>query len=160
MDRDGKPPLVRTNRFFGLCLVLCLAALYVWLIQDPNFDRELYDGFSLGFFPTLSVAMMALFAAVLIFDGHSKEESTNGPLISAGIIASVCVVGLGGFVYAYLLPIVGYLILTPIYMSGLAFLLGMPFRLPTIIGVIATTLVIFAIFWTLGYPLPMGILDF
>jgi len=160
MDQDGKPPLVRTNRFLGLCLILGLGVLYVWLIQDPNFDRKLYDGFSLGFFPTLSVALMAVFAAVLLFDSHSGEEAANGPLISGGIIASVCVVGVGGFVYAYLLPVVGYLILTPIYMSGLAFLLGMPLRLPTIVGVLATTLVIFTIFWTLGYPLPMGILDF
>lgn len=149
-----------SNQAFAVLLLVCLGLFLAHMLSDPSYSRELYDGFSLGFFPIGSVVLMMVFAVVMLFDGHRNEQASEGDLFSIGILSAVLVVGIGGFVYVWLLPVVGYLLLTPVFLIVQSMILGMPLRRPVLVAALAMTVVIYVIFRLLGYPLPSGLLPF
>ncbi|MEX2642203.1 MAG: tripartite tricarboxylate transporter TctB family protein [Acetobacterales bacterium] len=149
-----------SNQAFAILLLVFLGLFVAHLLSDPSYSRELYDGFSLGFFPIGSVVLMMFFAGVMLIDTHRNERAAEGEMFSLGVLSACLLVGIGGYIYVWLLPIVGYLILTPVFLLVQCAILGMPLRWPVLVATLSMTVVFYVIFWLLGYPLPSGILPF
>lgn len=151
---------IGTNQAFGVILLVGLGVLYLVLNSDPGFHRRLYDGFSLSFMPITAIAVMAFFSVVMILDSQRNAPAKEGDIVSRATLVAIAAIGLGGFIYIFLLPTVGFLLLTPLYLGGLAILLGLNPSANLAFAVIAITIVVYTIFWTLGFPVPHGLISF
>ena len=87
-----------TNRGLGiglLVLVLCLGAT-IWF-SDWAHER-VRDGFTLGGFPLLSVALMVLTLLVMIFDGQAHKTTSElrhfQPIALVVVLAATALIGI------------------------------------------------------------------
>lgn len=157
-ERSGYRAWIRTNQGVGVILTAALALFLLYLRQSSWVHERLRDGFTLGFFPVTGVVLMMLCAICLIVDRNRRERIEElsdmrwmwfffclGVLIACGI-------------YFYLVLEIGYLLVTPVFLSIFIFLLGLrPWTSCLISGGVITVLV-FGLFWLIGIELPPGIL--
>lgn len=148
---------------------LCIAAVFAFFIV-PTVSEEWRKGSEAEFFvvgpkllPYLSAASMALLSLLLIASGlrerRRKESQEKGFWEwekAAPVIVSIAIAA----AYILLLPLLGFLIATPICMAVYFWYYGLKRRLFFAILVIAVPLIVYYCFYRLiSVPLPRGLLD-
>lgn len=146
----------RSNRGVALVLMVLVlgVGLYIW--QSDWAHRMLRDGFRLGGFPMIGVALMAICTALLIFDRRARLIE---PEIASVTLLSVVVVlgGLGLLLVVFeLYWFVGFAPSVTLFVAGVALALGFrPVWVALATGA-GTALALSAIAYLLGVQLPHG----
>jgi len=149
---------LKCNQGAGVILASLFAALFVYIQLTPWAHRELRDGFTLGFFPALAVALALIFSLIIIFDSRRKEVLAG--LEQMDITSSFGVVSAAVVSWAYFAVMrkIGFLIVTPFFLFFAMSFLGLrPWRTVVIAGVVMTVIV-YVIFRIMGIELPPGTL--
>lgn len=132
-------------------------ALLVYLGTSEWAFRELRDGFRLGFFTAVSVFAMLICALAMMVDRHrgqTDDEMAQAHwkdwAIAAGAMA-VC------YVYFEMAWRIDFILVTPFFMAGGTYVLGIrPLRSAIVAGVIITV-TIYGLFRLIGIELPTNI---
>jgi len=149
---------IKSNQGIGACITVVVGALVLYLANTDWVYQELRDGFRLGFFPLASaVAMLACGLAMLV-DGHRHDVipdvARSGWLDWAVAIAATAVC----YLYFELAWRIDFLLVTPIFLAGATYVLGVrPLRSAILAGVLIT-IVVYGLFWLIGIDLPMNVL--
>ena len=150
----------RTNQGIGVALSVAVSVLLIHLLLTDWVYKDLRDGFKLGFFPLVSVIAALLCTLILIIDSHRHEveEDLEGIDWRSWLYCVVLLVG--SYVYFEIAQAIGFLIASPIILSGFIYLLGIrPWTSALLAGVIMTA-VVYGVFSVFGVPIPKGILPF
>jgi hypothetical protein len=150
---------VKTNQGVGCILSIVLVAFLIYLQLSPWVHKKVRDGFTLGFFPVLSIVILLFFTIVMILDSHRKEitkDTTRFTLKSflGGVgllIATGC--------YFAVMTKVGFLIVTPFYLIIFMYTLGMKDWRTSVISALIMTVVVYGAFSAIGVRIPAGVLD-
>lgn len=155
-NEKRKSKWLRCNRGIGVIMTLMFTGLFTYIQLTPWAHRRLRDKFTLGFFPTLAVALLILFSLILIFDNRRREIPPGlEKLTVTGFLGAVLAVVLSCGYFALMLEI-GFLITTPVFLLFAMYALGLkPWR-NIIIAALFLTAIVYAIFTLMGIELPPG----
>lgn len=149
---------IKTNRGVACCVAGVAVALLVYLGFSEWAFRELRDGFRLGFFTAIAVLAMLICALSMIFDRHRFEtddelsQSRWMDWAIAAIAMALC------YVYFELAWRIDFLLITPVFMAGATYILGVrPLRSAITSGVVITV-VIYGLFRLIGIELPSRVI--
>ncbi len=151
---------IRTNQGIGVVLTACLGLYMLFLQLSPWVHERLRDGFTLGFFPVTGVVLMMIFTVTLILDGNRREriEELEGMrwkwFLFCIAVLLVC------SVYFYLILEIGFLLVSPVFLSIFIFMLRMRPWTSCLISGVAMTVLVYGLFRSIGIELPSGILPF
>lgn len=151
---------IKTNQGVACCIAAVSVALLVYLGTSEWAFRELRDGFRLGFFTAVSVFAMLICALAMIVDRHrgqTDDEMAQAHwkdwAIAAGAMA-IC------YVYFEMAWRIDFILVTPFFMAGGTYVLGIrPLRSAIVAGVVIT-IVIYGLFRLIGIELPTNIVGF
>lgn len=148
---------IKTNRGVAACIAGVAIALLIYLSLSEWAYRVLRDGFRLGFFTTVSVVAMLLCAVIMIFDRRRHEtdedmaQATWRDWLVAAVAMATC------YIYFLLAWNIDFLLVTPVFMAGGTYALGVrPIRSAIIAGIVITA-VVYGIFHVLGVDIPTEI---
>ena len=151
---------LKSNQGIGLLLIIFFVGMMIYLELVPWSHTVLRDGFTLGFLPKVSTALLIVSSAIMTFDSHRKivpgkaAEIAFSSLLYSVVISAVC------YAFFQLISLVGFLLVTPFFLILAIRLFGIKsWKTPVISGIVITV-AIYAIFRILGIPLPAGILPF
>lgn len=153
-NEKRKSSWLRCNQGVGVIMTLMFTGLLIYIQLTPWAHRKLRDKFTLGFFPSLAVALLILFSLILIFDSHRREILPRlERLTIPGLLGAVLTVVVSLGYFALMLKI-GFLIATPVFLLFAMYALGLkPWRNIVIVAVFLTGIV-YAIFTLMGIELP------
>lgn len=151
---------IKTNRGVASCIAGVAILLLVYLALSEWAYRELRDGFRLGFFTSVSVVAMLACAVAMMIDRHRGEtEEDIAPVTWRDWLVVFVVVALC-YLYFQLAWTLDFLLVTPVFLAGATFWLGVrPLRAAIIAG-LSITAVIYGLFRLIGIELPSTILGF
>lgn len=153
-EQTEKPAWIRTNQGVGVCLVAVFGILIIYLMTQDWVYTELRDGFHLGTFTVVAAVAMLLCAVALVLDRHRHDTDEEMLSVRTRDFLTAIVAALTCFIYFKLAWNVDFLIITPIFLFGGMYILGVrPLRTALFAGVV-TTAVIFGLFFLLGIRLP------
>lgn len=148
---------IKTNRGVAACIAGVAIALLIYLSLSEWAFRELRDGFRLGFFTTLSVVAMLICAVVMMVDRRREEVDADIASVTwrdwviAVSAMAIC------YVYFQLAWNIDFLLVTPVFLAGGTYVLGVrPLRSAIVAGVVITA-VVYGLFRILGIELPTEI---
>lgn len=149
---------IKTNRGVAFCIACVSVALLVYLGTSEWAYRELRDGFRLGFFTAVAVVAMLVCALTIMFDRH-RDEIDEDIARSRGVEWLIAVGAMAlCYVYFELAWRIDFLLVTPVFMAGATYVLGIrPLRSAILAGVVIT-LVIYGLFFLIGIELPSWLL--
>ena len=150
----------RTNQGVGVVLSVAVSVLLIHLLLTDWVYKDLRDGFKLGFFPLVSVIAALLCTLILIIDSHRHEveEDLEGIDWRSWLYCVVLLVG--SYVYFEIAQAIGFLIASPIILSGFIYLLGIRPWTSALLACVIMTAVVYGVFSVFGVPIPKGILPF
>ena len=154
----GRHEWIKTNQGVACCIAGVAVALLIYLGTSEWAYRELRDGFRLGFFTTVGVVAMLLCALAMMVDRHRHEtdEELSRAHWKDWLIAVVSMVLC--YVYFELAWRFDFIIVTPVFLAGATYVLGVrPLRSAIVAGLIITA-VIYGVFRLIGIELPSEIL--
>jgi len=148
------PAWLRSNQGVAACISVALVALLGYLAGSDWVYRELRDGFRLGFFTVVSVLAMLLCALVMLVDRHRHvvepevaDSRWSDWAIAVGAMAAC-------ELYFELAWRIDFLLVTPLFVAGASYALGVrPLRSALLAGVV-TSGVIYGVFRLIGIRLP------
>jgi hypothetical protein len=157
---DDHPGWIKTNQGVGACIAAVVIALLIYLATSDWAFEILRDGFRLGFFTAFATLTMLICAVAIMFDRHRMVvEEDIAPVvwrdwvIAVGIL-SVC------YIYFELAWRIDFLLVSPLFIAGGTFALGVrPLRTAFFAG-IAITVVIYILFRLIGIELPTRLIWF
>ena len=157
---DGHAGWIKTNQGVATCIAVVVVALLLYIGTSDWAYEKLRDGFRLGFFSAFAALTMLACAVAMIFDRHRNDtEEEMGQsvwldwVIAAGAMA-VC------YIYFELAWRIDFLLVSPLFIAGGTFALGVrPLRTALVAGV-AITVVIYILFRIIGIDLPTRIIWF
>lgn len=156
----GDAGWIKTNRGVACCIagVAVLLLLYLALSEWPY--RELRDGFRLGFFTALSVLAMLACAIAMMVDRRCRlTEEEIVPVAWRDWLVAVIALALC-YLYFQLAWNLDFLLISPVFLAGATFFLGVrPLRSAIVAGVLIT-IVIYGLFRLIGIELPTVIVRF
>jgi hypothetical protein len=151
---------IKTNQGVAACIAVVVVALLIYIGASDWAYEKLRDGFRLGFFSALAALAMLLCAVAMMLDGrrHVTEEDIVDSRWADWLIAvaalAVC------YIYFELAWRVDFLLVSPVFLAGGTYILGVrPPRAAIIAGVVITV-VIYAIFRVIGIDLPSRVIWF
>ena len=153
-EQSSKPAWLRTNQGVGVCLVAVFGILIIYLATQDWAYTRLRDGFHLGTFTIAAAVAMLICAVALILDRHRHETDEEMLSVRARDFLTAILAALTCFVYFKLAWNIDFLIITPIFLFGGMYLLGVRPILTALIAGVVTTVVIFGLFFLLGIRLP------
>lgn len=146
--------------------IVSIALAAVFFVVSASFPTARGHDVGMAFYPRILVVLIVLLSLVVILEsvmkmrGASVSEEESQPLFETaegGVRRVLLVIGLT-LVYAYLLGIVGFVVVTPLYLLILMASLKAGKLWKMILISVATTLVIYVAFRIfLRIPLPIGI---
>lgn len=157
---EGRVPWIKTNRGVACCIAGVSVALLLYLGLSEWAYRELRDGFRLGFFTAVAVVAMLICALSMMVD--RRRDDTDAEMLQSRwtdwVIAfaamAIC------YVYFELAWRIDFILVTPIFMAGATYILGVrPLRSAIVAGVVITV-VIYGLFRLIGIELPSRIIGF
>jgi len=166
MDRDGdatgapQAGWIKTNRGVACCIAGVAVALLIYLGTSEWAFRKLRDGFHLGFFTTLSVLAMLGCAIAIMVDRHHAETDPDIARSSwrDWLVAFVAMVLC--YVFFQLAWNVDFLLVTPVFLAGATWWLGVrPVRSAIIAGLVIT-IAVYGIFRLINIELPTNLITF
>lgn len=149
---------IKTNQGVAFCIAVAAVLMLVYLGTSEWAFRTLRDGFRLGFFTAVSVVATLVCALAMMVDRHRQE--TDPDIARARWVEWAVAVGAMAACYLYfeLAWRVDFLLVTPVFMAGATYLLGIrPLRSAVVAGV-TITLVIYGLFRLIGIELPSNVL--
>lgn len=148
---------LKTNRGVGAVLAIVIVA-YLLHLQAVSWAHErMRDGFTLGFFPIVGSVAMLVCSVILIVDSRRKEVAEE--LSSAGwkgVLLSLSIIG-GCYVYFELMLRLGFLFVSPFFLFGFIYALGLREMKSAVASACVMTIIIYALFRLIGISLPQGI---
>ena len=151
---------IRTNQGVATCIAAVVTLLLVYLATSEWAYQVLRDGFRLGFFTAVATLAMLGCAVAMMVDRRRMEVdediARSGWLdwAVAGGVMALC------YLYFELAWRLDFLLVTPFFIAGATFALGVrPMRSAILAGV-AITIVIYVLFRIIGIELPTRILWF
>lgn len=156
--RGGDVAWIKSNQGIAACITFLLVVLLGYLASMDWVYQELRDGFRLGAFTVAATVTMLACAVAMLFDQHRHEVDPD--VARSGWLDWVfAVVILGGcYLYFELAWRIDFLLVTPFFLAGATFALGVrPLRSAIVAGVVITV-VIYGVFWAIGIPLPENVL--
>ena len=150
----------RTNQGVGVALSVAVVVLLIHLLLTDWVYTDLRDGFKLGFFPLVGVIATLLCTLTLIIDSHRNkvEEDLEGIDWLSWLYCVIILVG--SYVYFEIAQALGFLIASPIILSGFIYLLGIRSWTSAFVAGVTITVVVYGVFSVFGVPMPKGILPF
>ena len=159
--------LIRKLESNALTLCFSLFGIWViWLSYQLDVPAGIELGFNLAFYPRLLGWVIFIISSIILLEQLSKRDEKddtgtqavqpfrNGALLKRMGGSVLLIIG-----YVSLISIVGYLLLTPIFLFAFIGFLGNKNWIMAIIVSILLTGVVYFLFWILLYiPLPEGIL--
>lgn len=155
-NEKRKSKWLRCNQGIGVIMALMFSGLFIYIQLTPWAHRKLRDKFTLGFFPSLAVALLIFFSLILIFDSRRREIPPRlEKLTVSGFFGAVLAVVVSWAYFAFMSEI-GFLIATPVFLLFAMYALGLkPWR-NVIIVALLLTVIVYAIFTLMGIELPPG----
>ncbi len=151
---------IKTNQGVACCIAGVSVGFLIYLGNSEWAFRELRDGFRLGFFTAIATGAMLLCALAMIFDRHRHE--TDDEMRQAHWKDWAVAVGAMMICYVYfeLAWRIDFLLVTPVFIAGGTYVLGIrPARSAIVAGLIIT-IVIYVLFRLIGLELPTRIIGF
>ena len=149
-----------TNHGVGALLTVILGAFLIHLLLTEWVHRDLRDGFKLGFFPVAGVIIMMLCTIALTLDSHRRRITDDLRGIEWKSWLYCFAVLIGWYVYFELAQLIGFLLVTPVFLFVLMYVLGVrPWTTAAASGAILTVIV-YGLFRMLGIAMTQGILPF
>ena len=163
-DGDGgaerRREWIKTNQGVACCIAGVSVALLIYLGSSEWALRELRDGFRLGFFTAVAVFAMLICALAMMVDRHrhqADEEMRRSHWKDWAIAAAAMALC---YVYFELAWRIDFLLVTPVFLAGATYVLGVrPLRSAIVAGVLITV-VIYGLFRLIGIELPSRIIGF
>jgi putative tricarboxylic transport membrane protein len=152
--------VARADRVIGL-LLIGLAAWYYWLSGDIEVGLA-SDRLGPRFFPRGLAVLLGAASFLLILRTFGPRARTGAPVQSAEGERSDRLVAtlLLSAAYLLLLPRVGFLLLTPVYLAAFTWLLGYRRWAPLLGTAVGVTMALYLVFArALRVRLPPGLLD-
>ena len=149
---------IKTNRGVACCIAAVAVALLVNLSLSEWTYRELRDGFRLGFFTVVAVLAILICAVTMMVDGRwheSDEELAQSRWIDWAIAAGAMATC---YVYFELAWRIDFLLVTPVFMTGGIYVLGIRPLRSAIVASLVITVVVYGLFRVIGIELPSRIL--
>ena len=151
---NGDAGWIKTNRGVASCIAGVAILLLLYLAFSEWAYRELRDGFRLGFFTAVSVIAVLACAVAMMLDRHWREteddiaRSSWRDWVVAVVALAIC------YVYFLLAWNLDFLLVSPVFLAGATYWLGVrPLRSSIIAGV-SITVVIYGLFRLIGIELP------
>ena len=149
-----KPPRRAQDRAVGVATLLIGAVLFY---ETFAFRRVDWDWMGLPFWPRLVLGFLMLLGVFFVVRGSLDEGPFNALNPRAFLVLT------GGTVYAALIPVLGYLIVTPLFIAAFSFALG-PKNLRGVVEALlvaaAATAIIYSVFTEALYvQFPEGIME-
>lgn len=145
---------MRTNQGVGVLITVATVVLLAYLTTQDWVYQQLRDGFHLGTFTLVSAIAILVCGISLIIDKRKKTVEEDlakaRPIefVYAVIMLVIC------YVYYELAWRVDYLLVTPAFLFGGMYILGVrPVYIAAITAVV-TTVVLFGLFYLIGLDLP------
>ena len=159
-ERTAIQTWIRTNQGIGVILTSWLGLYLLYLQFSTWVHEELRDGFTLGFFPVTGVIMMIVCTVTLILDGNRREQIQELAEMKWKWFFFCFWVLVACGIYFYLILGVGFLLVSPVFLSFFIYMLRMrPWTSCAAAGVVMTVLV-YGLFRVIGIELPPGIVPF
>ena len=147
---------LKCNQGVGIILTSLFTALLIYIELSPWAHRKLRDGFSLGFFPAVAIALSIIFSLIIIFDGRRKEVLQDLETLTLKSFLGAVIAVVGSWLYFSLMREIGFLIVTPFFLLLAMYVLGLrPWR-KTLIIAVPMTVIVYGIFRVMGIALPPG----
>ena len=171
-SKDGEPSFIRSNRGVAAVLVVICGGLFLYLWTRDWIADEQRDGFTLGFFPLMSVVCMLLCVVPLLFDRLSAQATPEMRTVKLGEIGrALSGLALMGVYYILawdtnfsqewlrsiidVIPLTGeFIVWTPIFFAIGMYLLGVRPLSSAILTGAVVGVVIFGLFTLIGIELP------
>ena len=151
---------IKTNQGVAVCIAGVVTLLLIYLGTSDWAYQQLRDGFRLGFFSFVAAVAMLACAALMMVDRRRSEAEAamarSGWLdwIVTGAVMAIC------YLYFELAWRIDFLLVSPFFIAGGTYALGVrPVRAAIVAGVVITV-VIYALFRLIGIELPTRILWF
>ena len=151
---------LRTNQGASVLLTFLFSCLFIYLWFSPWAHRKLQDNFTLGFFPIFGVVILIFLTTIMTIDTHRKNIMPKMQTMDLKALFFCLVILLGCWVYSTLSDWIGFLLVSPAFLMGYSYSLGLrPWKYVVGAGV-ATTVIVYSIFTLIEVELPSGILPF
>ena len=150
---------LRSNQGIGVVLSLILTVSIVWIELSPWAHEETRDGFTLGFFPVLSMALILFFTLILTVDIRRKETTEGVATFSLKSLFNSVLFLLGTWIYFELMQRIGFLIITPVYLFLFIYILGIKIWRTCVYSAFIMTITVYVVFSAISIKLPKGILE-
>lgn len=157
---EGRPDWIKTNQGVACCIAGVSIGFLIYLGFSEWAFQVLRDGFRLGFFTAVATVAMLVCALALMFDKHRHE--TDEEMLQSRWIDWVIAAGAMTICYVYfeLAWRIDFLLVTPVFIAGGTYVLGIrPLRSAIIAGLVIT-IVIYVLFRLIGLELPTRIIGF
>ncbi len=153
-DSGDAPVRVAQDRLIGVAMLVIGAVLFY---ETFSFHRVDWDWMGLPFWPRLVLGFLALLSLLFVVRGSLDD----GPFQKLDPRAFLVLAG--GVVYVALIPIVGYVIVTPLFIALYSFVLSSRSRRNAVEAVITAavaSLIIYYVFKeSLYVQFPEGLLE-
>lgn len=157
---DGRAGWIKTNQGVAACIAAVVVALLLYIAGSDWAYQKLRDGFRLGYFSAFAAAAMLLCAVAMMVDRRRNE--TDEDIARSGWLDWAVAAGAMAVCYLYfeLAWRIDFLLVSPIFIAGGTYALGVrPLRAAVVAGV-AITVVIYTLFRIIGIDLPSRIIWF
>lgn len=151
--------MTRRQSEIFLCLVLWIIAIILWIqMRDLRSSAQL--------FPMIILVIMSFLTGIVfvknIISQIRKLNNNETTMKNKRVLVKVIALTIASIIYIYLIPIIGFYLMSALFLSFLYFGLGRTFRwqslIKSVIGGIAVTLLIFFSFgYILNVRTPTGL---
>lgn len=149
---------IKSNQGVACCIAVVAVALLVYLGFSDWAFQKLRDGFRLGFFTTVAVIAVLICALAMTADRHRHEtdedmaQSRWVEWVIAAAAMALC------YLYFELAWRLDFLLVTPIFMGGATYVLGVRPVRAAIVASLVITISVWGIFRLIGIDLPNNII--
>lgn len=145
---------LKTFQGIGTIILFISIALIVYILRSPWAYRELTDGFYLGFFPALSLALIAFSSLVLIVEKDRKMIPDDLRTMTLKVLIGILVLLGAGWAYFEVQLRFGYLFTTPVFLFINFYILGLGHWSRCIIWSVVMSVATYAVLSVIGVQLP------
>jgi hypothetical protein len=145
---------LKSNQGIGVGLTFFFTALLLYTQLTPWAHTKLRDGFTLGFFPAVSIFLLIIVSLVLCFDSRRKQVPDRLKNLTLKYFLSTVLAVFYCWVYFKSMTAVGFLVTTPPFLLCSMYILGLKSWRTLVAASIFITVIVYAIFSIMGIELP------
>ena len=156
----GRAGWIQSNQGVAACIAGVVVLLLIYLASSEWTYQQLRDGFRLGFFSVAAAVAMLICSVAMMVDRRRSE--TEADMARSRWLDWIVVAAVMALCYLYfeLAWRLDFLLVSPFFIAGATYALGIrPWRTTIMAGVVITV-VIYTLFRLIGIELPTRILWF